>query len=93
MKFRYDYEKNAKLLLERGIGFEEIIREIADGNLIRITDHHNKEKYPSQKLMHVKVLNKIYIVPYVLEQDSAFLKTLYPSAKATKKYFGEVSSE
>jgi hypothetical protein len=28
VKFSYGHEKNAKLIVERGIGFEEIIEEI-----------------------------------------------------------------
>ncbi len=85
MKFRYNQDKNAKLLLERGIGFEEIIEEIANGNLVKITNHHNKEIYPNQKILHVICLDKVYLIPYVIEENGTiFLKTLYPSRKATK---------
>ena len=52
MKFRYCYEKNAKLLVERKIGFEEIITEIKDGNLLEIVEHHNQDLYPHQKIMY-----------------------------------------
>jgi uncharacterized DUF497 family protein len=38
MKFRYDEAKNANLLATRGIGFEEIIIEIKDGNLLDILE-------------------------------------------------------
>lgn len=87
MKFRYDETKNANLLAIRGIGFEEIILEIKNGNLIDILEHHNQTKYPNQKIMQVMCLGKIYCVPYVKEMDGTFfLKTLYPSRKAAKKY-------
>jgi uncharacterized DUF497 family protein len=77
MKFRYNLEKNAKLIAERGVGFEEIIEEIARGNLIRIANHHNQELHPNQKILHVKHCNKIYLVPYVMEENNTiFLKTL-----------------
>lgn len=86
-KYRYSEEKNANLLKERGVGFEEIIYEINHGNLIGITNHHDEIKYPAQKIMHVMCLDKVYCVPYVIENDGTiFLKTLYPSRKATKKY-------
>jgi len=89
MKFRYNQEKNVNLLNERGIGFEEIIQEIADGNLLCITSHHNIKNYPTQKIMHVRVLNQVYIIPYITEEDGTiFLKTLYPSRKATNKHLG-----
>jgi uncharacterized DUF497 family protein len=87
VKFRYSHEKNAKLLAERGVGFEEMIEEIVNGNLITISNHHNQELYPNQKILHVKCLTKIYLVPYVVEENGTiFFKTLYPSRKATKAH-------
>jgi uncharacterized DUF497 family protein len=86
MLFHYDCDKNSKLTAERGIGFEEIIEEIANGNLIQITDHHNQKLYSHQKILHVLCLTKVYLVPYVMQPDGIiFLKTLYPSRKATRE--------
>lgn len=90
MKFNFNKEKNEKILAIRGIGFEEIILEIQLGHLVTVTKHHNYNKYPNQEIMHVKVQDVIYMVPYVIENDGTFfLKTLYPSRKATKKYISE----
>ncbi|WP_341756147.1 MULTISPECIES: hypothetical protein [unclassified Candidatus Tisiphia] len=87
IKFRYNYEKNSKLLLERGIGFEEIIQAIADGNLLDITKHHNQEQYPDQQILYVRVVTEVYAVPYIKEnKETIFLKTLFPSRKARKKF-------
>lgn len=33
--------------------------------------------------------NYIYLVPFVINEDEIFLKTIIPSRKATKKYKGE----
>ncbi|MBS0236782.1 MAG: DUF4258 domain-containing protein [Proteobacteria bacterium] len=86
MKFRYSESKNAKLQKERGIGFEEIIEAIQNGNVFQ-TEHPNPAKYPNQKIAHVELKGTIYVVPYVSEPDGTFfLKTLYPSRKAAKKY-------
>lgn len=86
MKFRYNQDKNAKLIVERGLGFEEIIGQIAIGHLLKITKHHNQKLYPNQRILHVRCLDKVYLVPYVIETDGLiFLKTLYPSRKATKE--------
>lgn len=75
------------LLAQRGLGFEEIIEEISNGNLLQITNHHNQKLYPNQKIFHVRCLAKVYLVPYIIEENgSFFLKTLYPSRKATKKF-------
>lgn len=83
MDFKYNPEKNAHLLEERGVGFEEIIQAIAEGQLLAITGHPNSEKYPNQKILYVKILSEVYVVPYVEEPNGAlFLKTLFPSRKA-----------
>jgi len=36
MNFKYNYEKNSQLLETRGIGFEEIIQAISEGNILDI---------------------------------------------------------
>lgn len=89
IKFRYNHEKNSKLLLERGIGFEEIIQSIADGNLLDITKHYNQEHYPNQQILYVRVIDEVYAVPYIKEnEETIFLKTLFPSRKARKRFLG-----
>jgi hypothetical protein len=40
MRFRFSKEKNEQLLKERGIGFEEIILEIQNGNVLDIKKHY-----------------------------------------------------
>ena len=90
MNFRYNHEKNAELLKLRGIGFEEIIQSIADGNLLEIRKHHNQVKYPNQEIMYVRVLKEVYAVPYIKEKENLiFLKTLFPSRKARKEFLGK----
>ncbi|HJD65412.1 MAG TPA: hypothetical protein LFW10_04725 [Rickettsia endosymbiont of Diachasma alloeum] len=86
-KFRYNHEKNAKLLLERNIGFDEIIQSINDGNLLGIRLHYNQAKYKGQKIFYVRITDQVYVVPYEKEDDGTiFLKTLYPSRKAKKEF-------
>ena len=86
IKFRYNYEKNAKLLYERGIGFEEIVQSIEDGNLLDIKSHYNDKKYKGQKILYVRMIDQVYAVPFVEEdEDTVFLKTLFPSRKAKKE--------
>lgn len=36
----------------------------------------------------VEIENYIYLVPFIEKEDEIFLKTIYPSRKATKKYLG-----
>ncbi len=87
MNFRYDIDKNNLLQETRGIGFEEIITSILDGNLLGIKPHHNPKKHPNQRVMHVRCLDMVYVVPYIIEKyGTLFLKTLFPSRKAKKYY-------
>lgn len=86
MEFKYNHEKNAQLLKDRSIGFEEIIHAIAEGNLLDIRKHHNQERYPNQKILYVRILDEVYAVPFIEEVDgSIFLKTLFASRKARKE--------
>lgn len=86
--FRWNAEKNEILARERGITFEEIVQRIESGAKVIETDHPNKEKYPDQKLLIIDVDGYAYIVPCVIDKNECFLKTIIPSRKATKKYYG-----
>ena len=83
--YAFDPEKNAWLIQERGISFEQIIALIEDGKLIQVLEHHDKEKYPGQLLYEVDVDGYVHVVPVVREGRTMFLKTIHPSRKATRK--------
>lgn len=87
-KYIYNHAKNVKLLNERGgIGFEEIIQSIADGNLLDIKLHHNQEQYKGQKILYVQMITQVYAVLYIKgDKDAMFLNTLLPSRKAKKEF-------
>jgi hypothetical protein len=85
-EFDFSLEKNLKLKEERGISFEEIISLIHNGNLLDVIEHPNKEKYGYQKIYVVNVGGYVYLVPFVKEGNKFFLKTIFPSRKATKDY-------
>ncbi len=90
MNFRYNYEKNSQLLETRGIGFEEIIQAISEGNILDIRKHPNELKYPNQNILYVRVLEDVYAVPFIEEEnDCIFLKTLFPTRKARKEFLGK----
>ena len=91
--FRWSPEKNEKLLIERGITFDEIVQKIESGVKVIETEHPNKEKYPNQKILIVDVDGYAFLVPYVADKNEYFLKTIIPSRKATRKYLGEDNDE
>ena len=82
--FHWDIEKNAKLLEERGVCFEEIILHIETGDLLAIIP--GKGKYAHQKQFVVAVSGYAHIVPYIETEGEFFLKTIIPSREMTKIY-------
>ena len=88
MNFKWNTEKNEILAKKRGITFEELVQNIESVAKVIETDHPNTKKYPNQRIIIVEISNYAYLVPYVKDGDSLFLKTIIPSRKATKKYLG-----
>jgi len=85
---RYSFEKNELLKKQRDISFEDIILAIENGDLLDDIEHPNKEKYPNQNIfiILVRAKNYVYLVPYVEDENSIFLKTIIPSRKMNKIY-------
>jgi uncharacterized DUF497 family protein len=91
--FRWDPDKNERLIRERGVGFEQITVAVETGGLLRVAPHQNPAKYPRQRVMIVAIDEYAYLVPFVEEDDHYFLKTIIPSRKATKDHFGTGSPD
>ena len=86
-EFKFDLQKNAWLKEKRDICFEEIIEAIEQGFLLDVGPHPNQERYPNQELYIVKLKNYIYMVPFIDNGQTIFLKTIILSRKAYKRYF------
>ena len=93
MRYEWNSEKNKLLKRQRGISFEEVVICLSLGNLWKISDHPNPQKYPNQMIYFVVVGQYVCIVPCVQEEDYIFLKTIIPSRKATKDYQKEMESQ
>ena len=85
--FRWNIEKNELLRLDRGISFESVVVAFETGGLLDLMEHPNAAKYPNQKIFLVFIMNYVYLVPFIEEDDHYFLKTMIPSRKATRDYF------
>jgi len=87
-QIRFSAEKNALLKAERGIGFEDVILAIEMGQVLDDLIHPNKEKYPNQSIFIILITVKdyVYLVPYVEDETTLFLKTIIPSRKMNKRY-------
>jgi len=84
--FRWGPDKNETLKAERGICFESVVVAIDSGGLLDVLAHPNPAKYPEQRILVVAADNYVYLVPFIEDKDSYFLKTIIPSRKATRDY-------
>ena len=84
--FDWDGKKNTLLERTRGIGFEDVIFHIQNGDILDIIRHPNATRYPNQRIIVLNMEGYAYLVPYVEQEGTWFLKTIIPSRKATKEY-------
>lgn len=85
-EFDWDEGKNAVLEKTRGISFQDVIFHIQNGDVLDIIRHPNESRYPNQRIIVLNVEGYVYLVPYVKQEGTWFLKTIIPSRKATKEY-------
>lgn len=80
----WDHDKNEWLIKNRGISFELCATYIREDNIVAVITNH--PPYEHQKVFILNIEGYAYIVPYVEDDQKYFLKTIYPSREATKKY-------
>ena len=91
--FSWDPEKNRSLKADRGVSFEEIVYHIARGDVLDILEHPNSLRYQAQGIFVVRRSDYAYLVPFVEDERTIFLKTIIPSRKATRKYIGRGTTD
>ena len=91
--FAWDDAKNAKLRKERRIVFEDVVFHIERGDLLDILEHPNPDHYAGQRIFVVRREDYVYLVRFVEDEHTVFLKTIIPSRKATKEYLGEETDD
>ncbi len=84
--FQWDNEKNEWWKKNRGVSFEQVVILMERKDVIEIVEHPNQNKYPNQRIAIICIDDYAYLVPYVQEGGTIFLKTIIPSRKATNKY-------
>ena len=62
---------------------------IESGGLLDRVRHPNQKKYAGQEMFVVLIEDYVYLVPFIESERDIFLKTIIPSRKATKDYFGK----
>lgn len=85
--YSFSPEKNRLLKLERNISFEEVIAALENDKLLDVIEHPNKSKYSNQQMYVIEINSYIYLVPFVKDSmGNIFLKTIFPSRKAKRRY-------
>jgi hypothetical protein len=59
--------------------------------LLDTLEHPNPDRFAGQRIFVVRRDDYVYLVPFVKDEHTVFLKTIIPSRKATKEYLGEES--
>jgi uncharacterized DUF497 family protein len=93
IKIAWDDAKNAKLRAEHGIGFEDVVFHAERGDVLDILEHPNLDRDAGQRIFVVRREDYVYLVPFVEDEHTLFLKTIIPSRKAPKEYLGEKSND
>ena len=88
--YEWNDDKNERLKQGRGITFEDFVFHLSRGGLLDTIEHPNQQQYPGQKIFIVNVENYVYLVPFVEDGETIFLKTIIPSRKMTKKYLEDL---
>jgi uncharacterized DUF497 family protein len=86
IKVEWSNEKNELIKKTRNVCFEDVYNAILNDKVLDIIPHPNQNKYPNQKIIILKINNYVYYVPYVINKDKMFLKTIIPSRKYNKIY-------
>ena len=61
--------------------------------MLDVLEPPNPDRYAGQRIFVVRRKDYVYLVPFVEDEHTVFLKTIIPSRKATKEYLGEESHE
>lgn len=69
--------------------FPDVIEAIAEDKVLAHFDHPDQEKYPGQKIFVLENNGYAYCVPYVIDGERWFLKTIYPNRKFKNLIKGE----
>ena len=77
MEYVFDENKNKELFEQRGVTFEQAIEIISEYGVLLDFEHPNSQKYSNQRLMVIDIENYPYCIPYVMDNDKIFLKTIF----------------
>ena len=86
-------EKNRQLLEIRGLSFEDVAIAIKNDRILNDGPHPNTERFPHQRMLVVEIGGYACEVPYVTDGEKVFLKTIFQSRNARRRYSKEQENE
>ena len=89
-QYEWSPDKNEWLKENRGISFEEVLEALTTHAFVIDARNPNEKKYPNQHVLILKLRGYVHVVPYSEDNNKRFLKTIYPSRKATKLYLQSI---
>ena len=78
-QIKWSLLKSRRLKRTRGVSFEEIIQ----AELLDIRGHPSRD---GQQILIFDYKGYVWVVPFIIDEEGIFLKTLYPSRKYQKLY-------
>ena len=83
--FAWNPAKSAELLKRHGVGFADVVIAYSEKRVLSDIPHPS-EKFAHQRMAVVLIGDYVYAVPYVMDGETRFLKTLFPSRKLQRRF-------
>jgi len=90
LRIEWSQKKNAELIRDRNVSFEDVAVAIKEDLVIDVIPHWDKETYAHQQVIVVILKGYIHAVPCVVDNEKAFLKTIFPSRKIAQRYSSDL---
>jgi uncharacterized DUF497 family protein len=87
MKITWNEDKNTELEKLRGLNFEMVLAAIDDGKILADEQHPNMKDYGHQRILILDINGYAVTVPYIINADEIFLKTMFRDRKMHRKYY------
>ena len=82
---RWAEEKDRWLQRNRGVSFSQIAERILSGEYFDVLENPSR---PGQEIFVLRIEGYTWVVPFVVDADSIFLKTAFPSRRFHQRYGG-----
>lgn len=86
MEIDWSETKNDVLKERYGFGFDRVVAAMEAGAVIGERAHPNPERYGHQWQIIVDIEGYVWVVSFVTDGETIFLKTMYPSRKANRDF-------